>query len=103
MTQQKNRIIVKFNLLPEDTPGILDRLVEEIISDIPGQAVLVRRPSRSGRVVLAVDPSVDVAQLAADLSRNERVAYAEPDVTDSGVQGDSNMPHQHPSNSSDSG
>ena len=103
MTQQMNRLIVKFNLLPEDMPGVLDRLVEEIISDIPGEAVLVRRPSKSGRVILAVDPSVDVVQLATDLSRNARVAYAEPDITDSGMQGESNMPHQHPSNSSDTG
>lgn len=76
---RRDRLIVK--LKASDHAESLERAVSEITAAIPGSR-LIRRPSSSGRLLLAVDPSADVTELAASLMERDDVEYAEPDVVD---------------------
>ena len=79
---QTTRVIVKFKPIPEDSDDTIESLCEEIRSAIP-KGELIRRPSASGRAVFSVDPGVDVVQLAHELSKQNTIDYAEPDIVDS--------------------
>jgi hypothetical protein len=82
MSEHVNRIVVKFEPIPQGSDASLEGLIEEIRAVIPN-GVLIRPPSASGRAVFSVDPTIDVVQLANELSQHEGIEYAEPDIVDS--------------------
>lgn len=80
---RRDRLIVKLRATEGGADDIasLDRAVSTLSAAIPGSR-LIRQPSPTGRLVLAVDPDVEVTQLAASLMKRDDVEYAEPDVVD---------------------
>lgn len=77
----KDRMIVKFNPIPEMSAATLENLSNRVLAAIP-QAALVRQSEKRGRAVFAVAPSTDVLRVAQELSQRDDIEYAEPDVVD---------------------
>lgn len=75
-----DRIIVKLRP-PENEQESAAALVSAISEEIPDGRVL-DPPRGAGRVVFAVEPGTDVAELAKRLSERDDVEWAEPDVVD---------------------
>jgi len=75
-----DRIIIKLKP-PEDAATSFEDVYYNVARDIPG-GELIQSPSPTGRMVCSVEPSTDIAQLAADLSARDDVDWAEPDVVD---------------------
>ena len=77
-----DRIVIKLNPPAEGERGqSFEDRYDSIQADIPGGAIL-HPPSPSGRLVAAVEPATDIPQLAAELSKRDDIAWAEPDVVD---------------------
>lgn len=79
--RSQNRIIVKFGESARKSQSSLDEHCTQICNKIPG-GHLVRPPNNSGRAVFNVNASVNLKELADQISEFDGVDYAEPDETD---------------------